>query len=174
MLIKYSLNTLLLARHNQLIIMDINDRVKLLMDTKQLSSSEFAERTGIQQSTFSHFINGRNKASLDVVTKIHESFDNVSLEWLLYGRGEMFGVLSQNNGTSPTHQELNNRVNYSNNNSSQQSLGFSSEALGVIAPMMAHQAQNSQSAEPAKPPRKITEIRVFFDDNTFEIFKLDK
>ena len=154
--------------------MDINDRVKLLMDTKQLSSSEFAERTGIQQSTFSHFINGRNKASLDVVTKIHESFDNVSLEWLLYGRGEMFSVLSQNNGTSVGHYESQDKVNYSNNSLTQQSLGFSSDSLGAIAPILAQQSYNAQPTEPSKPPRKITEIRVFFDDNTFEIFKLDK
>lgn len=160
--------------YNLLITMDINDRVKLIMDKEQLSSSEFAERTGIQQSTFSHFINGRNKASLDVVTKIHESFNEVSLDWLLYGRGEMYSVLSQNNGTSPTYQTQNNKVNYPNNNSSQQELGFSREAMGSIAPILAHQMQSVQTTEPSKPARKITEIRVFFNDNTFEIFKLDK
>ena len=151
--------------------MNINDRVKALMDHETLTSSEFADKAGIQQSTFSHFINGRNKASLDVVTKIHQAFEDVSLEWLLYGQGQMFAEISPGNehslpynGSVLTEKNLDNKTPNVSASSTQ-------DALSALAPLMAQQVRNQAVSTPASPPRKITEIRVFFDDNTYEVFR---
>lgn len=154
--------------------MDINDRVKLLMKENNLSSSDFAEKTGIQQSTFSHFINGRNKASLDVVTKIHEAFPDVSIEWLLYGNGEMYTALPPISPNSMDLFEVQPEINYSDKNKATSSTGLTMESVSGIAPILNKQAELEAYKTAIKPPRKITEIRVFFDDNTYEIFHTEK
>lgn len=65
---------------------DITDRVKKIMEDNKLSSSQMADRIGVQRSAISHIISGRNKPSLDFILKVLESFENVSSDWLLKGQ----------------------------------------------------------------------------------------
>ncbi|KAA6337169.1 hypothetical protein EZS27_014732 [termite gut metagenome] len=69
--------------------MDIKDRIKIIMDKENILSGAFAETIGVQQSTLSHILNGRNNPSLDVVMKIHQKYNYINIEWLLYGTGDM-------------------------------------------------------------------------------------
>lgn len=154
--------------------MAINERVKLIMEQKELTSGEFADKTGIQQSTLSHFINGRNKASLDVVMKIHEAFSDVSLKWLLYGKGEMHesfmhgnSYLSHQNGSESNEKNIDTQSRTSSG-------GATLDSLSAIAPILAQAKHEESQRAPQKPARKITEIRVFYDDNTYETFRSDK
>ena len=59
------------------------------MEREKVPPRVFAETIGVQQSTLSHILNDRNKPSLEVVMKVHQTYNYVNLEWLLYGRGEM-------------------------------------------------------------------------------------
>ena len=65
--------------------MEIKDRIKMIMEKENMASGAFAESIGIQQSTLSHILNGRNNPSLDVIMKVHQKYNYVNLEWLLYG-----------------------------------------------------------------------------------------
>jgi len=67
-------------------------RIKSLISVKNLSASQFADLLGVQRSSISHILSGRNKPSLDFILKITEHFPAVSLEWLLKGDGEMFNL----------------------------------------------------------------------------------
>ena len=69
--------------------MEIKDRIRMIMEREKVSPRVFAETIGVQQSTLSHILNDRNKPSLEVVMKVHQKYDYVNLEWLLYGKGEM-------------------------------------------------------------------------------------
>lgn len=60
-------------------------RIKVLMDQHELNASSFAEMIGVQRSSISHVLSGRNKPSLEFLTKIETAFDEVSFEWLLKG-----------------------------------------------------------------------------------------
>ena len=64
----------------------ITERVKKIMEDNELSSSQMADRIGVQRSAISHILSGRNKPSLDFILKVLESFSNVSTEWLLRGQ----------------------------------------------------------------------------------------
>ena len=150
--------------------MDITDRVKLIMTDMGLSSTDFAEKSGIQQSTFSHFINGRNKPSLDVVMKIREACSDINLEWLLYGTGEMRGAIPPVQSGTQDLFGADYSVNNPNIKSEIRTAGLTMESLSALAPILTKQAELEAQKQPEKPPRKITEIRVFFDDNTYEIF----
>ena len=52
-----------------------------------LSASSFAEKIGVQRSSISHILSGRNKPSLEFIMKVLSSFPEVDLYWLLNGKG---------------------------------------------------------------------------------------
>jgi len=62
-------------------------RLQQIIDFYSLSASAFADKIGVQRSSISHILSGRNKPSLDFVMKILSSFPEVDLYWLLNGKG---------------------------------------------------------------------------------------
>lgn len=60
-------------------------RIKVLMEQHELNASSFAEIIGVQRSSISHVLSGRNKPSLEFLAKIEAAFEEVSFEWLLKG-----------------------------------------------------------------------------------------
>ncbi|OMP30669.1 helix-turn-helix transcriptional regulator [Mangrovimonas sp. DI 80] len=66
---------------------DFVKRLQKVMDYYSESASSFAEKMGVQRSSISHILSGRNKPSLDFVLKILQAFPEVELYWLLNGKG---------------------------------------------------------------------------------------
>ncbi len=62
-------------------------RLKKVLEYYQLSASAFAEKIGVQRSSISHLLSGRNKPSLDFILKVLKTFKEVELYWLLNGKG---------------------------------------------------------------------------------------
>lgn len=52
-----------------------------------LSAAAFAEKVGVQRSSISHILSGRNKPSLEFILRILSSFPEVDMYWLLNGKG---------------------------------------------------------------------------------------
>lgn len=63
------------------------ERLKKVASHYDLTASMLADKIGVQRSSISHILSGRNKPSLDFVLKITESFEEVDLYWLLNGKG---------------------------------------------------------------------------------------
>jgi len=55
------------------------------MKANQLSASQFADTIGVQRSSLSHVLSGRNKPSLDFLSKIIKHFPKVNASWLITG-----------------------------------------------------------------------------------------
>lgn len=66
---------------------DFIKRLEKVIQYYGLSAASFAEKVGVQRSSISHILSGRNKPSLDFVLKILSSFPEVDLYWLLNGKG---------------------------------------------------------------------------------------
>jgi transcriptional regulator with XRE-family HTH domain len=62
------------------------NRFKSLLEQLNLSPSEFADRIGVQRSSVSHVLSGRNKPSLDFLEKILNVFPDIDSTWLITGR----------------------------------------------------------------------------------------
>jgi transcriptional regulator with XRE-family HTH domain len=69
--------------------MEVNDRIKLLIEEKAKSERDFALRIGINQATLNYYTSGKRKLSLETIYAILGTFQDVSAEWLLRGEGEM-------------------------------------------------------------------------------------
>jgi len=65
------------------------DRIQLILKSKNLSSSQFADEIQVQRSSVSHILTGRNKPSLDFISKILTSYPELNSDWLLFGKGQM-------------------------------------------------------------------------------------
>ena len=148
----------------------MKDRILEIIKHEHLTNAEFANRLNVSPSTISSVLTGRNKASLDVISKIHQVF-HINLEWLLYGTGEAKSEPGGKTGYSMPGLFDENPANPSNE-------ADASENRKEIAPRPLEKGTNNvvkQDVAPVlPPPRKITEIRIFFDDNTFETFKPGK
>ncbi|MEI6123888.1 MAG: helix-turn-helix transcriptional regulator [Bacteroidota bacterium] len=65
------------------------NRILLVLKIKNLSPSKFADEIGIQRSSMSHIMSGRNLPSLDLILKILQKFKDINSEWLMQGVGPM-------------------------------------------------------------------------------------
>jgi transcriptional regulator with XRE-family HTH domain len=69
-------------------ILDFTNRLKKILNYHQLTASLFADKIGVQRSSISHILSGRNKPSLDFILKVTNTFTDVDIYWLLNGKGE--------------------------------------------------------------------------------------
>jgi len=67
----------------------MKERIILFLQTENKSSVQFAQEIGVQPSSISHIISGRNNPSLDFVLKMLTRYPSLSADWLLFGKGEM-------------------------------------------------------------------------------------
>lgn len=63
-------------------------RLEIILEHYQLTASAFADKIGVQRSSISHLLAGRNKPSLEFVLKVVKSFPEVNMYWLLNGKGK--------------------------------------------------------------------------------------
>ena len=63
------------------------NRIKKIIEEHQFSASGFADKIGVQRSSISHILSGRNKPSLDFILKVCNAFSDVDMEWLVNGVG---------------------------------------------------------------------------------------
>ncbi|MBP9990198.1 MAG: helix-turn-helix transcriptional regulator [Bacteroidales bacterium] len=66
------------------------NRINLLLQAKNITARQFAEEIGIQPSGMSHILSGRNNPSLDFVMKVVRRYPEIDINWLMFGKGEMY------------------------------------------------------------------------------------
>ena len=65
--------------------MNINDRIRTIIQTHRLTAAQFADQMGVQRSNVSHVLSGRNKPSFEFLEKLFLAFPKVSAHWLVTG-----------------------------------------------------------------------------------------
>lgn len=68
----------------------INQRIKSVLEDRQISISAFSKMIGMQQVTCNRQIRGDQAVSLGLIEGFLEKFDDISAEWLLRGVGSMY------------------------------------------------------------------------------------
>jgi len=92
-------------------IEDFIKRLEKILDYYSLTASSFADKIGVQRSSMSHLLSGRNKPSLDFILKILEVFPEVDLYWILNGKGDF---PKNNNTQSEAHAPISNPTEHKN------------------------------------------------------------
>ena len=128
---------------------EIVSRIEMVIEHLELSVSAFADEIGVQRSSMSHLLNGRNKPSLDFVMKLVDTYPEIKLDWLLKGKGNF--PETDNIEEEPVAKKTNLEIeNFKIEPTKRES---------VIA--------QKQSKEPYK-------IVMFYSDGTFEAFQPKK
>ena len=70
----------------------MQERFKQLLEEKGLTATRFASMIKVNASAMSHILNGRSKPGFDVLDKIAQAFPELNLNWLISGKGTMYGV----------------------------------------------------------------------------------
>ena len=92
----------------------ISKRLEKINEFYGLSSVDLANRLGVQKSSISHLLSGRNNPSFSFITKFINSFPNVSLEWFLIGQGDMLkNTITTTEKSIPVERKENINTNIS-------------------------------------------------------------
>ena len=150
-----------------------------------LSQQEFAQRLNLSAASLSSIFTGRTNPTNKHVLAIHHAFPEVNVNWLLFGEGDKFNDPSAS--SIPSNQEvviepiLDGGAKIDPSKVESEASFFSQP---VSSPQQLHAPATSKPElsfrntflntpimnNIDKQQREIKEIRVFFDDGTYEIF----
>lgn len=149
----------------------MKDRIKMVMESQHMTQQTFAQFIQISPASLSSIFNGRTRPTLNMVEAIKNKIPNLSTDWLMFGKEPMY-LDSQT--STPTYQNVETKP------ISQQFLDFDvpSAPQNVDSePLFQQGVQNTPIKKTEtvvkyvdKPQRQITEIRIFYDDQTWETF----
>lgn len=150
----------------------MKDRIKQIMESQHMTQQTFANFIGMSAASLSSIFNERTKPTLKTVEAIQTKLPSINLEWLMFGKGPMYNdQLSQEDVPLPSDQSRlpsEQTINFDN------PVVVTGEPLRGNAPLPAsHIPSNTQKNNLNyfdKMKRQITEIRVFYDDQTWESF----
>lgn len=89
----------------------ILERIVEIMKERSRSEREFAKLIGVNQKTINQQIKQDRSLSLDTILSIVRTFEDISVEWLLTGKG---GMLKQVSYLSSSNQGDGNSIEYNN------------------------------------------------------------
>lgn len=92
------------------------NRLQELMDYYEISASGLADSIGIQRSSISHLLSGRNNPSLDFVLKVLDNYPKIGFDWFVKGIGSLESSPSpkDENSITPTLFEQESSISASN------------------------------------------------------------
>lgn len=153
----------------------MKDRIKQIMESQKMTQQEFADYIGLAPATLSSIFNGRTRPTLNVVEALKKKIPNINIEWLMFGSGEMTSTpqielsesgqtgIAPQNPTSPMFDFDSSPSPTLQNNSS---MITNPNSVRTTRPEMVVNEVKMQD----KPQRRVLEIRVFYDDQTWETF----
>ena len=68
------------------------ERIRTLLESRQLTPTQFADLIGVARPIVSHILSGRNKPSLEVVQRILAAMPDLAKPWLLNGSCPMLAT----------------------------------------------------------------------------------
>jgi len=141
----------------------MKDRIRKLLLSEGLTSGAFADEIGVQRSSLSHILNGRNNPSLDFVIKAKNRFPKLSLSWLILGNGEMY----------PTENEQETIVDTPSSNSPTIFNAFPDEDLRDIS-VKTPESPTGTGIQEISASRQVDKIVIFYSDQTFGTYIPEK
>lgn len=137
-----------------------------------MTQKEFAQFTGISEGSLSGVFNERTRPTIQMIETIHEKLPNISVEWIMFGTGSMYITeKSQTPSNDAQTSEKNSPLLDVQNSSLTPSLFDDSKSTRVaVGEGGLSNVGKTVVKYIDKPERKITEIRIFYDDQTWETF----
>lgn len=151
--------------------MNINDKIKQILIEKNLSPSHFADEIGVQRSSISHILSGRNRPSFDIIQKIIRRFPDLGFDWILEEEPVPTTPTFRNPNRFTEQQRAIAIPNQGGGN--YQSSGYNNTGIrsqrAEIPPIPSAYPADELMPEPEKNINKTVErILIFYSDGTFK------
>lgn len=162
------------------------------MESQHMTQQVFADFLGINPATLSGIFNDRTRPTINIVEAVKKKFPDISLDWLMFGSGSMYQRAdSMEAADAPTpHPSSSNpqpsplNTHPSSSWTPEPTLDFGETTSPTPATRYPTMGQGhhggSRNVRPDlireevknfdKPARRVTEIRVYYDDQTWESF----
>jgi len=161
----------------------MKDRIRQIMESQHMTQQVFAEFIGVGAATLSSIFNDRTRPTLNIVEAIKKKIPNISTDWLMFGSGDMY--LSENPtpnvGSESGFQGSDNRQMGYSPMLDFNEISSPTPQNSFLQPQNVNSVKSTRSENDRlevklidKPQRKIVEIRVFYDDQTFDTFEPKK
>ena len=119
----------------------MNKRLQQFLSAENISQSQLADTLNVARAGVSHIIAGRNRPGFDFLESMALHYPQLSMEWLLTGKGKMYKENTLFDVPEYTAPEIRDS-----------------------------QAPSAPLPEPPKSARDVDHIVIFYTDNTFETF----
>jgi transcriptional regulator with XRE-family HTH domain len=150
----------------------MRERILKFIDISGLTAAKFADDIGVQRSSVSHILSGRNNPSFDFIQKILLKYKQVNAEWLLLGNGDMFKVARQTVLFDLPQTEINIPDIQSPKSQILESEQPIVRENSPESPLNTDSILNNTPLE--NPVKTIEKIMVFYDDKTFSVYTPEK
>lgn len=159
--------------------MNINDKIKQILIDKSLTPSYFADEIGVQRSSISHILSGRNRPSFDIIQKIIRRFPELGYEWIMEEDAQspnsnQFGQLNYGvprNNAQPS--SINRRDQSASYTASSINIRGQRNEIPPVAqqPSVAVASTDMLDATDPKPSalvqKRVEKILIFYTDGSF-------
>ncbi len=154
----------------------MREKLQILMNSENLTGSKLAEYLGIQPSSISHILGGRNKPSLDFVQKILQRYPRINPDWLLLDSDEMYRPNSAVVASSEAAQ-----LPFADNDETPDTIAPAENSTITSTAPQPTNSTNATSktnllmdAMAATNRGNVKRVIVLFDDHTFESYELKR
>ena len=158
----------------------MKERIRELMESLHKSQQDFAQFIEMSPASLSSIFNGRTKPTLTIVEAIKKKIPDISVEWLLFGVGDMYAnhkatATSQESPTPTTSEpmlefDFDDEAKHSRSEKNADQTVNSNNS--VKRTRLENKENEVKSIDIVK--RRVIEIREYYDDYTFETFVPDK
>jgi transcriptional regulator with XRE-family HTH domain len=143
----------------------MKERLLKFLEDESLTAAKFADEIGVQRSSISHILSGRNNPGYDFFQKVLKRYPQLNAEWLIMGTGRMNKAMQQASlfevsPDSPQEEEISKVVA-----GISESLFKEKEAPTVqsaINPNFSHESVQSLAG------RNIEKIIILYSDRSFK------
>lgn len=155
--------------------MNINDKIKQILIDRNFSPSYFADEIGVQRSSISHILSGRNRPSFDIIQKIIRRFPDLGYEWIMEDDQQNMPPVStapapyRQGGTAPATERYN--MGYSNSSAQPASSSVPRSRPRELAPTQPETLPEDDFAvEDSGAEKRVERILLFYTDGSFREF----
>lgn len=166
--------------------MSDTERILEIIKVKDLNNIQFCSATGISPASLSHITSNRSKPTLSILRNVIAGFPDINPEWVMMGTGPMF-----REGAGPAKSESEKAPSdpvRAKSDSDRMNTLFPADEGAPSKPERRGARKDSDSdmlssssikaivaatVMKMRQQRRVVEVRVFYDDDTFETFRKD-
>jgi len=138
----------------------MKDRIIQFLNANNLNSTKFADQIGVQRSSISHILSGRNKPSYDFIEKMLLTYPKLNAQWLITGKGNMLIDQPSLFNEPKVEKNLTQRELFIQNQN---------EDIHVIT--KPEKEKEIIESKPDYTSKQIEKVMIFYNDGTFKQYK---